>query len=103
VAGLAVVAALLLVPPIAVRVAVSALLWGRVDVAAILRLSALSRSFPSKLASHLVWVCELLLLGIGEGCADLGELRAWAGYGRDNGASQRAGRYNAPGEHAGAL
>ena len=52
------------------------------------------------MTAHLVRVCELLLLSGSEGCADLGELRAWAGYGWDNGASQRAGRYNAPGKHA---
>jgi hypothetical protein len=45
VTGLAIVAALLLVPVIAVWVAVSSLLSGRVDVAAVLSLSALRPSF----------------------------------------------------------
>jgi hypothetical protein len=45
VAGLAIVAALLLVPVIAIWVTVSSLLSGRVDVAAILSLSALCSFF----------------------------------------------------------
>jgi hypothetical protein len=103
VARLAIVAALLLVPVITVWVAVSSLL-SRVDVAAILSLSALR---PSLLAynseAYLVRVSKLdgALLGIGKGGSDLDELGSWACYGGDNGSSQRAGRYNAPGKHAG--
>lgn len=103
-ARLAIVAALLLVPVITVWVAVSSLLSRRVDVAAILSLSALR---PSLLAynseAYLVRVSKLdgALLGIGKGGSDLDELGSWACYGGDNGSSQRAGRYNAPGKHAG--
>lgn len=101
-AGLPVVAALLLVPVVVVRVAVSSLLGGWVDVAAILSLSALGHPALPECTAYLVGVGQLErgLFGIGKGCSDLGELRSWACYGGDGGSSQRAGRYNAPGEHA---
>lgn len=48
-----------------------------------------------------VGVGELCLLGVGESCPGLlNELRS-VGDGRCESAGQRAGRYNAPGEHAG--
>ena len=103
-AGLTVVAALLLVPVVVVWVAVSSLLGGWVDVAAILSLSALVHVHPflPECMAYLVGVGQLErgLFGISKGCSDLGELRSWACYGGDGGSSQRAGRYNAPGEHA---
>ena len=40
------------------------------------------------------------LLSVGQGSADLGELRAWACCDGDDGSGQRTGRDNAPGEHA---
>lgn len=83
VAGLAKVAALLLVPVVAVWVAVSSLLKGRVDVAAVN-----------------VGVGKLGLLGRGERGADLGELGLESCCCGDQGSSQRAGRYNASGQHA---
>lgn len=86
VAGLAEVTALLLVPVVAIGVAVSALLSGRVDVAAV----------------H-VGVGKLGLLSCGEGGADLGELWLESGCCGDDGSSQRAGRYNASGQHAASL
>lgn len=82
VAGLAIVAAVLLVPPVGVGVAVVALLEGRVDVAAVL-----------------VGVGKLSALVCGEGCAALGEVRD--GRGAQDGAGERTGRCDAPGEHAG--
>jgi hypothetical protein len=103
-AGLAIVAALLLVPVIAIWVAVSSLLSGRVDVAAILPLSVLRPLFlPCDPGAYLVRVSELnrALLGVSEGGSDLCELGSWSGYGGDDGSSQRASRYNAPGKHTG--
>ena len=76
VAGLAVVAALLLVPPIAVRVAVSALLWWRVDVATILPLSALHDS--------LVQNWQRTWFGSASSCfsASVRAVRIWVNCGR---------------------
>lgn len=83
VAGLAIVTSVLLVPVVAVGIALCSVLCWRVDITAV----------------H-VGIGEFGSLMGSERCADLGELGLDAGRRRDEGPRQWAGRYNAPGEHA---
>lgn len=95
VAGLAVVAAVLLVPPVAVWVSLRSQLRDGVDVAAILTGSVSPVRYLVVAGPYLVGIEQLGLLGFGEGSADLCELWSEACCGGD-GPGQRAGRDNAP-------
>jgi hypothetical protein len=100
VSGLAVVAAVLLVPPVVIRIALCSVDRRGVDVATVLRALAGKRVRSSREADH-VGVGELDALGFGHGGAGLLEELRSAGEGGRQGAGERAGRCNAPREHAG--
>ena len=103
--GFAIVAAVLLVPPVGVGVALATELGGRVDVAAILWLSASGTARRGQRAAYHVRVSAVVVLDLGESRAEGGadllyELRTAGEMGCD-GMGRQAGRNNAPGEHAG--